>query len=35
VPIITAENLVAAGTDIAAAAQTLLDPQPVRAALRA
>jgi len=35
VPIIKAENLVAAGTDLDAAASTLLDPQPVRAALRA
>jgi sulfonate transport system substrate-binding protein len=34
VPIITAEQLVPAGTDIDAAAVTLLDPQPIRAALR-
>lgn len=34
VPIIKAENLVAAGTDLDAAAATLLDPQPIRAALR-
>lgn len=34
VPIIKAENLVAAGTDLDGAAATLLDPQPVRAARR-
>jgi sulfonate transport system substrate-binding protein len=34
VPIIKAENLVAGGTDLDGAAATLLDPQPVRAALR-
>jgi sulfonate transport system substrate-binding protein len=34
VPIIKAENLVAAGTDLDLAAASLLDPQPVRAALR-
>lgn len=34
VPIIKAENLVSAGTDIDAAAVSLIDPQPVRAALR-
>jgi len=35
VPIIRAENLVAAGADVDEAAATLVDPQPVRAALRA
>jgi hypothetical protein len=34
VPIIKAENLVAAGTDLDAAAASLPDPQPARAALR-
>ncbi len=34
VPIIRAENLVAAGTDLDTAAATLLDPQPIGAALR-
>jgi sulfonate transport system substrate-binding protein len=35
VPIIEAEHLVADGTDLHTAAATLLDPQPIRAALRA
>lgn len=34
VPIIRAENLVAGGTDLDAAAASLIDPQPIRAALR-
>ena len=34
VPIIRAESLVAGGTDLDAAAASLLDPQPIRAALR-
>ncbi len=34
IPIIRAENLVAAGTDLDAAAAALPDPQPIRAALR-